>query len=898
MRTLPIVMFVVACSGSAKQTNLPTAPPSPVVSEPTGPVALEPPQPKLRLPKNFVPTGYTAKLAIDPSAKGFDGTIAIAGKVSERSSVIWLHGYHLTIKHATAGNIALTVTPHGEDLLELRAATPIEAGDVSINIDYSGVYDEVNTAGAFKQTVNDKPYVFTQFEALYARRVFPCVDEPDNKVPWQLTLDVPEKLVAVSNTPALHEQAANGHKHIEFARTKPLSSYLIAFGVGPFEIVDGGKTKSGTPVRVVTLAGRAEEATWAAKTTARIIDLEEEFFGTKYPYEKMDMLTIPLTVGFGAMENAGLITFTETLMLMDAKHPAKDRQYTWVVVAAHELAHQWFGDLVTTAFWDDIWLNEGFANWVERKVSAKFDASWHDELAEVGTRDEALDADSLVSARQIRQPIETQGDVLNAFDGITYDKGASVLNMFESYLGSDVFMTGVRQYLEDHKWGSATSTDFAKAISKASGKDVNAAFATFLEQPGAPEITATLACDKGQPPRVDLAQHRYVPVGAPTPSATKPWIVPVCVAFDAGGKRGETCTLLDQPTGSIALTTKSCPRWMMPNLDGRGYYRNSYTTSQAVALRDEAWSQLKWTERRVLFFDTSDAASQGKTPFALALSFVPKLLVGNDRFTTGSAIQLPVSVDRFVPDELRNKYEYWIRQAFGPGAAKVGLVTKDSDSLDVETTRDQLVYAAAKVARDPVLVGDAVKLAEHYRDLPQSIRESVISLAVDASPEAFDRILKDVYTDTDRARRDEMLGALGSVRDVSRQKKVLALILDPKLDIRETIFTTFRARYDQNIIAASEFFRDNKDAIMKRLPDEGTVGSLARLGFLFTKICLPQKHDEVEDYVNKTFSKLAGGERVVRQEVEEMDQCIARRKLLEPEIRAWLTGIKVQKPKK
>ncbi|MBC7977845.1 MAG: M1 family peptidase, partial [Myxococcales bacterium] len=456
----------------------------------------------LRLPRTFLPTSYAAQLAIDPAVAGFDGTVAITGTLAERAQVIWLHGHGLQVTRAVASQsgteVALTATQHGDELLAFRAQAPLAAGTWTLTIAYKGAYDERNTSGVFKQTVAGAPYIYTQFEALYARRAFPCFDEPDSKVPWQLTLDVPAKLVAVSNTPIQRERAiAGGKKRIEFAQTKPLPSYLVAFGVGPFDVVGAGKTRGGKPVRVLTLQGRAAEAAYAAKTSAPLIDLLEELFGSPYPYEKMDMLSIPITVGFGAMENAGLITYTETLMLIDPKRASREREYRWISVAAHEIAHQWFGNLVTMAWWDDIWLNEGFANWVGRKIAARFEPSWHEERAEVGQRNEALEADSLVSARQIRQPIAVPDDILNVFDGITYNKGASVLNMFEGYVGSDVFQRGVRAYLAQHTFRNATSTDFAAAISAAAGKDVGPAFATFLEQPGTPELTATLVCDQG-----------------------------------------------------------------------------------------------------------------------------------------------------------------------------------------------------------------------------------------------------------------------------------------------------------------------------------------------------------------------------------------------------------------
>jgi alanyl aminopeptidase len=848
--------------------------------------------PTLRLPRNFVPTGYAARLAIDPARPAFNGSIAITGDVVQRSSVIWLHGHRLTIVRAVATgagpNTPLRVTPQGEDLLEVRAEVPLAAGRWTLAIDYTGSYDEVNTAGAFKQTVAGESYVYSQFESTYARWAFPCVDEPDNKVPWQLTLDVPATLVAVSNTPPHEEQALDpDHKRIAFATTRPLPSYLVAFAVGPFDVVDGGKTRSGTPVRLIAMKGRAPETAWARQTTAKLVDLLEEFFGSRYPYDKLDMLAIPVTVGFGAMENAGLITFTETLMLLDPKHAARQREYTWIYIAAHEIAHQWFGDLVTMKWWDDIWLNEGFANWAERKISARFEPTWHEELAEIAERNQALGSDSLVSARQIRQPILAEGDINNAFDGITYDKGASILNMFEGYLGSEVFARGIRNYLAQHAWGNATSTDFAAAISQAAGKDVSAAFATFLDQPGAPEITATLACEHGSA-RAVLRQERYVPPGSPVPAASKPWIVPVCVAYDRGGKRAESCALLDDTTGSIALDAPSCPRWIMPNADGRGYYRNTYTAAQVRQLRDDAWQQLRPTERRVLVFDASNAATLGKLPVSLALSFLPKLLAAGDRFSVAAALAIPRHVRSFVPDELRPTYEAWLRRTFGPAARKAGLSPSDRDSLDIEAVRGDLIDVAANVGNDPQLIAEAVKLADKWRDLPQATRGQVLALAARASPQIFNRLMNDVRTEPDRARRGDIVKALSSTRDVAQQRAALALLLDPALDIRDTEAMLFSAEEDTNRAVTRQFFREHKDAILKRIPTDGTTGGQSWLAYVFTAGCTPDQRDEVADYVTTNFAEQQGGARVVHQALENLDQCAARRRLIEPELRAWL----------
>ena len=526
----------------------PAPPPSPTAPVEPAPAADPLAPPALRLPRVFEPASYAARLAIDPKRPDFRGAIAIVGEVRERAPVIWLHGHRLDVARAVArgaggAEVAIAVTAHAPDLLALRPARPLEPGAWTLELDYAGVLDPVNTTGAFVQAVGDDAYVFTQLEAIYARRVFPCIDEPDRKVPWTLMLDVPKALVAASNAPIARERVLDdATRRVEFAPTKPLPSYLVAFAVGPFEIVDAGRTRRGTPIRILALAGRGADAAWAARTSARIVELAEDWFGTPYPYEKLDQVAIPLTVGFGAMENAGLITYTETLILLDPRRGSREREHAWVRVAAHEIAHQWFGNLVTPAYWDDIWLNEGFASWMTSKLSHAFEPAWRDDQHALDTRNRALASDALVTARRIRQPIAEPDDILNAFDRITYDKGASVLHMFEAFIGPERFQRGVRAHLAARAWGNATSADFIAAIARAADAPaVGAAFTTFLEQPGAPELTVEVACAGGAggstcaPPatarageagtcELRVAQRRYVPPGAPAPDAAgAPW---------------------------------------------------------------------------------------------------------------------------------------------------------------------------------------------------------------------------------------------------------------------------------------------------------------------------------------------------------------------------------------
>jgi peptidase M1-like protein/ERAP1-like protein len=894
-RWLPFLMLAAAgCAGAS-------APPAPA------PAVGAVPPPALRLPKTFVPTSYAARLAIDPSQATFDGSVDVRGDVAEPASLLWLHGRHLWVRRAEArpegggSAVPLATQARAEDLLEVRASSPLSPGPWTLHFEYGGEVDELDTSGAFKQTVNGKTYVYTQFEAVYARRVFPCVDEPDSKVPWQLTLDVPASMTAVSNTRLAGTAALpSGGTRYEFERSKPLPSYLVAFGVGPFEVVEGPPTRAGVPVRMVTLAGRSADAAYSVGTTGRILDLLQGWFGIAYPYEKLDLLTIPVTVGFGAMENAGLVTFAENFSLFEQQTPSWEKRHLWVVFAAHELAHQWFGNYVTTAWWDDIWLNEGFATWMESKIASSFEPAWHDELGDLDLAHQALDADRLASARQIREPIRTPDDILNVFDDITYAKGATVLNMFERYVGPEVFQRGVREYLKARAYGNATSQDFVAAISRASGRDLAPAFATFLEQKGAPELGAELLCGDGGPPRLRLTQQPFTLPGSPSPhDDARRWLLPVCVAYDRQGARKETCTLLGEPEASVPLEASTCPSWVMLNVDGRGYYRHRYDVASLQRLRDIAWPKLSWTERRNVFFDVTEAvrwggpsslaeAPESDRELGLGLSLVPRMLVKGNRFTIGDAVAFATSLDPFVPDDLRPAFEAWLRGVFSPAASALGLMPKAGDDLDAEASRARLLEAAAFLGRDPALVREARQHAERWRDLPQAIRGPALALAVDGDPELGASVAAAVEVEPDRARRSEMLAALGRTRDPERVAATLELVNSPKLDLRESMKLLSGASTQQTRRVKAAFFRANEVALMQRLPKDEVASGTVRLAHLFTGSCDAHERDETARYLAEHFAPLPGGKAAVEQMLEEMDQCIAARARLEPQLRAWL----------
>ncbi len=548
-------------------------------------------KPSFRLGDEARPKRYDVLLTLTPGQNTFDGVVDIDLKVQKPTSTIWLNATDITVHKAElrsgGQNLQGTAETAAESFIGFTFPTTIEPGDARLHIEYSGKVSSHSSAGIFQLKEADRWYLYTQFEPTDARRAFPCFDEPNYKVPWQVTLNVPKDQRAFANTPQVSEAPADGgRKVVKFAESRPLPSYLVAFAAGPFEIVDAGTvgTKH-TPLRVITPHGKASEAEYAVKAIPQLLGLLEKYFGMPYPYEKLDSIVMPIS-NF-AMENVGLITYGESLLLANPKEDTIPRQREMAIVAAHEMAHQWFGDLVTTSWWDDTWLNEGFASWMETKITAEWKPEWHIDVDEVNDRLEAQHLDTLVSARKVRQPIESDSDIANSFDNITYKKGEAVLRMFESWIGQDTFRRGVQEYLKQHADGNATTVDFLRSISSAAGKNIAPAFDTFLDQPGVPLVTMTPMCQQGVV-KVHLEQKRYLPAGSPGDAQEQAhpsrWQIPVCMRYGTGGKVQTECWLLDSPSMDVQLTkTTTCPTWTMANANGAGYYYSNSAVGEAVS---------------------------------------------------------------------------------------------------------------------------------------------------------------------------------------------------------------------------------------------------------------------------------------------------------------------------
>ncbi len=893
---ISLVVVVVACSGSAPAPT--PAPPRPPPAEVRAvPPQLDPPPaPTLRLDGSVKPTRYGVELTIDPTADTFAGKAVIGLDVRLPIGGLWLHGAELAIESATLKSHGATVPaqllPTTEatteaEVIGFRFDHIVEAGPAELTITYKGKIASKELDGIHRQQERNEWYVFTQFEATDARRAFPCFDEPTYKVPFGLTLHVKKEHVAVSNAPQLSEtDEANGMKAVKFADTKPLPTYLIALAVGPFEIVDGGKAgKNNTPTRVIVAKGRSADAAYAAKSTPELIGLLEEYFGMPYPYEKLDQIAVPRKGG--AMENAGLITYGQGLLIWPTEEDTTSRRRRFATVAAHELGHHWFGDLVTLSWWDDIWLNESFASWIEDVVVARWQPSWQMEVGVVSGRSGAMRGDTLKTSRKIRQPIETKHDIATAFDGITYGKGSAVLNMVESWLGRDKFQTGVRKYLAAHAHGIATTKDFLAALSAEGGADVTPVLSSFLDQTGVPLIGVELQCAKDQAPKLALTQQRYTTIGS-TITSEQTWHVPVCVKFGRDKLDGRACTVLTQASGSLELPTKECPTWVLANDNELGYYRVDYKGNLLDKLMAVAPKQLTLAERIGVYGDLSSLVDAGKLPISTTLALAPALAKESSRHLVSVASGFAGSLDDdYTPKKVRANRARFVRKLFGDRARKIGFAATKGESDDVRMLRGSMISWVAHTGEDPVLIATAKKLADKWltdkKAIDPDMVGTVLSIASRYGNRAFfDKLHAAAKLEKERKERGQLLGAMGNFRDPAIVKVAMAIALTDEFPSYESIGLVWSAFDEDNREMAYQFVKTNHDALLAKLPRDS---SFARVAGSF---CDEAHRADAEAFFKDKVAKTPGGPRNFAQTLERVDLCIARKKVYEPVIEKFL----------
>ena len=508
----------------------------------------------------------------------------------------------------------------------------------------------------------------TQFEATDARRAFPCFDEPSKKATFSITLVVDQGDTAISNGRILSDRPGPvpGKHTITFATSPRMSSYLVAMAVGDFKCVSGGA--DGIPIRICSTPDKTPLATFALRAAEQQVGFYNRYYRIKYPFGKLDVLAVP-DFAAGAMENIGAIFYRERVLLIDDQKASIGAHRQVADVLAHEIAHQWFGDLVTAQWWDNIWLNEGFATWASPNPTKAWKPEWNMHLDEVQDTSASLSLDSMASTRAIRAKAETRAEIGEQFDGIAYDKSAAVLRMIESYVGRETFRRGVTNYLNKHSYSNATAEDFWSAITQASGKPVDKIMKTFVDQPGAPLISVAAKCTGKDETEVTLEQQRFfydrkrLEAGGP-----EMWNVPVCMR-PAGSSQPARCELLTQ--AEQAFTLPGCAPWVFANAGGQGYYRSVYSPEAVRQMSASAESALTPAERITLLGDEWAQVRVGRHDIGDFL----KLLEGLKSDRERAVVQIAAERLRNISDDLtsdsdREAYQAWVRDQIGRASCR------------------------------------------------------------------------------------------------------------------------------------------------------------------------------------------------------------------------------------
>ena len=849
--------------------------------------------PPLRLPEGVRPVRYRPSLTIVPDQDGFEGVMEIDLDVLAPTPVVWLNAQDLRIleAEARAGGEAFPgrVLAQPKDFVGIAFERPLPPGDALLRLRYAGRISRRDSAGIFQTEDGGRWYVSTHFEPIDARRAYPCFDEPSYKVPWQLTLRIKTGQSAFANTPVVAQRdIGDGFTLVRFAPTRPLPSYLTAFAVGPWERIDAGKAgEGGTAIGVIVPKGLVPQAGWAKEITPQIVPRLEDWFGIAYPFEKLDVIAVPL--GRGAMENVGLVTYGSTLLLVPPGEDTPDFRRRQASVSTHEFAHMWFGDLVTNAWWDDLWLNEAFATWMTYKTLESWHPEWGAALDRVETRGRALAADSLLTARRIRQPIGSNDDMLNAFDAITYQKGASVIHMFEQFVGPEKFRSGVQRYLRAHAYSSATAREFLSDVSNQAGVDVQTAFSSFLDQPGVPLVTAQLRCEPGKPPRLELSQERYVPLGAEptTQEREQVWQVPVCARWSGG----RTCALLAEKSGSAELPARSCPTGVIPNPGGAGYYLLSAHQERLLA---DGGRRLVPAERVAALQDLVALSRAGKLGHDELLRVLAPLARDPDRHVVEATIAVASRVrdDDLLREADLPQYRRWIHGLYAARARQLGWTPRRGESDEVKLLRASLLEVLGHAADDPEVVSQARSRTQAWLADRRAVDATVAPVALAVAAQHGDRALFDALHDAARKERDRhyrllLLEAMGSFREPAIARDAMRLALSDEFPVREAIALVYGAtRSLEARGAAYDFVRENFDNLAARLPFREATGLVAAGSVL----CDESKRAGMEAFFRERMAALPGGPRRYAQAVEKLRTCAAFRAAQAPAVARFFSA--------
>lgn len=898
-------------------------------------IAVEPARADGRLPSLATPIEYALSLDIDPDVETFRGVIRSKIRVASRTSALVIHSRELEIGAVRAldaqgrmiaqGYAEARASAHGRgspEELVLRFDHPLEGDGITVEIAYTGRFNP-SLRGLYRVRQEGRWYAFTQFEPNDARRAFPCFDEPGYKVPWTVELTVPEGSVALANMPEASRGAAReGKVRVSFQRTPPTPSYLVAFAVGPFDVVEhapvaleSGGERVSVALRGVATHGQGALLRESLDVAAAHLGVLSQYFDRNYPYPKLDLVAVP-EFGAGAMENPGLVTFREEMLLLDPQRATTSARRGVAGIIAHELAHQWFGNLVTMQWWDDLWLNEGFATWMASRVLDTWRPEMGARIESIRSRAWAMDQDSLPTARVVRQPVRSTSEAEEAFDGITYTKGAAFLRMLESSMGEDAFRQGIRSYIRAHAWGNATAQDLFGELQRTSRMSVDGVARSFLDRRGVPMVSATVQCARGAAPSIVIDQTQYQPLGV-APAATDDqalWSVPLCVEYgDARGRIGRQCISLDGARATIAATANAnaavatasttaadagapavstrCPTWVHPNAEESAYVRYALTPPVRALFAPAQWRGLD----RALRIGLIDAAwaqvRSGTLPVTEYLQLIGRIGDERDRIVLDAiSSALSTLVSKHASGPAQQRLRALAATIFRPALARVGWTPRPTDTEEDKLLRRSAISVMGSLAMDAAALAEANRFATQYLRDPASVPSDLALLVLPIASLRGDAARFDALAARLRERtitpqeRSAVQMSLVTFLDATQLGRGLDLLLTDAVrqqDVLRLVWTA--ASHPDRRAVVHQWIRAHYDGIVRRTTEETAV----RLASIVADTCSAQERDAWVSFWRPRVANAEGGERSIAEGEDSSRQCEALGRVVQPALAQW-----------
>jgi aminopeptidase N len=838
-----------------------------------------------RLPTNVRPEHYTLHLTPDIDKATFSGDETIDVTLAQPAESITLNAAEIQFQSVTAnaGKREIKADVSLDAAKEQATFTfpgTLPAGPVKLKIAYTGILNN-ELRGFYLSKAEGRRYAVTQFEPTDARRAFPSFDEPAYKATFEISMVAPKDNMVISNTNVISDTAgpAIGEHTVQFARTPKMSTYLVAFLVGDFKCVEG--SSDGVPIRACATPERVQYANFALTSAEYILHYYNDYFGIKYPMPKLDMIGIP-DFEAGAMENFGAITYRESDMLVDEKNAPVEAKAEVASVVAHEMAHQWFGDMVTMNWWNNIWLNEGFATWMSNKPLQAWKPEWHINEDVASELNGAMNLDAQRVTRAIRADANTRDEINEMFDGITYAKGGSILHMVESYLGEETFRQGVHNYLKAHMYANATAEDFWNAQTANSHKPVDKIMASFIAEPGVPLLNFGKVANG----EVPVTQSRFFlnPKNAPATASDQMWTIPVC--FKTEGIQRD-CELLTNKEGRLKVP--QAPIFYADG-GGAGYYRSAYTQEDYAALLSQV-TTLTPVERINVVGDELALMRAGKSKAGDFLSLAASLKNDDSAAVTENVIgginTLWVRVA--ATEAERKQLSAWVASTYGPRLASLG-EPKDGETPEQQELRAELFGLVGGVGQDAKVIAESRQLAVAYLTEPGKVnatlgRQALGVAAVHGDAALFDLLRKTAETSKDPTLASEALYELARFKNPELMRRALEYAASGKVRNQDAVHLFSVALQSPNTQDTAWQYIEQNWPKVKAQFTTWAGGALVRSTGAF---CTAEKRDQINGFF--TTHKVAASASALTRAQNSINDCADLRAEQSANLEQWLSS--------